>query len=489
MKNLQSLASLIHSLNEFEIKTLKKFLAFYNERGGEKTIYIINEILLNKDISSNALKNRIYNSENRYSFDKLIARAKEKIYEIILFENNIIKNKYPDRVKITFQLKKKLIQCDVLSLKGLREDSDFLCRKIINKAEKYELYDIVMNANQIRQKFINIRKNANVVKLIQRKIELADAVNKSIIFSQGIYNSIINRMNNSTNYNEYFEDLTKTINALTNEYQNNHSNIIGYYLYFLKTELYQINENLEESRRCLNYLLEILKNKSIYTENRMGATLINIANNDLLLGNYKNALDNANRAIKYFPKNIYNQSIVNETLFYIYFYQKKYSDSKQTIESLVSISSPNISQGSKEKWKYLYASLLFSIKEYENCLLVLESIVEIDKDKEGWNINIRILRILTHIEMKQFETVDLEIINLEKYIKRLAKRKEMNPRYIYIIKILIKLANTNYDFRAVAKLRKTYLEIISSNDRLYKWKIKSPELIPFHLWFDKNIVA
>ncbi len=48
-------------------------------------------------------------------------------------------------------------------------------------------------------------------------------------------------------------------------------------------------------------------------------------------------------------------------------------------------------------------------------------ISEIDKDKEGWNVNIRILSILCRIELFETDSVDLNVQNLEKFLKRISK--------------------------------------------------------------------
>ena len=489
MKNFNSLVNLIKKLSEEELKSLLKFMKYYGEKSNiSKSIELVEIILNAKEYNALNIQKQLYKGTNQHAFNKLIDRLKNKILEVLLFNSNISKDIYPERVRVIFDLKKKLIQCDVLSLKGLRDDGDLLCRKIIAKAEKYELFDIVLNALIIRQRFVNIRKKQVEVKGIQKGIQIAENKHKSVLNSQIIYNSILNKINNASDSFSYFEELKFSIEQIEEEYKLYDCDIVCYYLYFLKTELFQIEEKFEGAGDCLLKINVLLSKKSIYSDNRKGTALLNISNNNIFLNKFNDAIIFAADARKYFPNNIFNQALVDEYLFYTNFYLGNFKKANEIINRLVNLPKANIILFSINKWNYFNAVLDFVNKNYQFSISKLSNIVEIDKDKEGWNINKRLLLIMCRIELQQFESADLQVNSLEKFIKRSLKKRDIRLRYIYILRILIKLINSNYNFRQVYESRMRYFQMIDSEEISLKWKIKSPELIKFDDWFKSKFI-
>ena len=52
------------------------------------------------------------------------------------------------------------------------------------------------------------------------------------------------------------------------------------------------------------------------------------------------------------------------------------------------------------------------------------------------------------------------------------------------MRILTKLIQENYDFQITFNKRKKYFDLLTSSEGVFSWKIKSPELIIFHDWFN-----
>ena len=484
MKNLNFLVNLINKLNKEELKSLLKYLKYYNEKNSSsKSLELINIILNSNNYNALTIKKQLYKGVNNFAFNKLIERLKDKILEVLLFNSNISNDNYSERVKVIFDLKKKLIQCDILSLKGLRDDGDLLCRKIISKAEKYELYDIVMNAQIIRQRFISIRKKQADVIDIHKNIQLAENKQKSVLNSQNIYNSILNKINIASDSNSYINELKSAINVLEEEFKLYHTDIVSYYLFFLKIEFFQIQEKYNEAEAFLIKINSLLSKKSIYSDNRKGTTLLNISNNMIYLNKFDDAILYANESREYFKNNVFNQALVEEYLFYANFYKGNLKEASININKLINLPKANNVLFSINKWNYFNAVLDFVKKDFQNSISKLNTVIEITKDKEGWNINKRLMLIMCRIELKQYESVDLQINNLEKFIKRSLKKRDIRLRYIYLLRIFLKLINSNYNFNQVCENRKRYFQLLDSDDINLKWKINSPELIKIDDWF------
>jgi hypothetical protein len=133
--------------------------------------------------------------------------------------------------------------------------------------------------------------------------------------------------------------------------------------------------------------------------------------------------------------------------------------------------------------------LLFRSGAYKESLSELNSLPELVKDKEGWNVARKILQLLAKVEIGDYDSVDLNLQSLEKYLKRIRTQKHLNIRYSVILKVLIKLINEGYNYNITYHKRKKYFEMLENiNDGEAQWKIKSPEFIKFHEWFKSKLL-
>lgn len=113
---------------------------------------------------------------------------------------------------------------------------------------------------------------------------------------------------------------------------------------------------------------------------------------------------------------------------------------------------------------------------------------EIEKDKEGWNVWIRIMRLLCSIEMLKLNMIDYDIESFRKYLERTAKQYEVRERDKLVLKVLLELVKYDYNFSLTSAVVETELEKLKSTDEQYAWNPDSPELILFHDWFDAKLL-
>ncbi|MDB4082957.1 hypothetical protein N9502_01680 [Vicingaceae bacterium] len=113
---------------------------------------------------------------------------------------------------------------------------------------------------------------------------------------------------------------------------------------------------------------------------------------------------------------------------------------------------------------------------------------EIEKDKEGWNVWIRIMRLLCSIEMLKLNMIDYDIESFRKYLERTAKQYEVRERDKLVLKVLLELVKYDYNFSLTSVVVETELEKLKSTDEQYAWNPDSPELILFHDWFDAKLL-
>lgn len=489
MNNLNSLRSVIKKLTRDEMKFLLRILQSKIEdakRGESKSQLLIKLLLVEPNLNSTEIQNKIYGKLNYSAFNKLCSRLQEKALDSMLLNSSIESAGYSKRNEVVFELKKKLIQADILNLKGLREQADSICKKIIVVSKDYEIYDLVVQSLITREKYVRLRKNQKELNKIFNEIKNTNDKFESFRKCQSDFNSIMNKIAASGSELSYYDELKKTVRNLEVEYANFKSNSTGYFLELLKTQLYQIENNYEKANHSLDLALEILKKKSVYSDNRMGSVLLSKSENYIKLRNFKDSLKYTEESIKYFPNNIFNKALVSEYKFYANFFLGQFEESKFNLDYLCSLPKENNILLSINKWKFLSAALLFIENKYLECLNILQSLSEIDKDKEGWNVNIRILKIMTRVELMDTDSVDLNVQNMEKFIKRISKTATVPSRYQLILRVLLSLLNEGYDFKKVANKKRKHLEILELKNNNSGWEIKGPELIPFHVWFNNR---
>ncbi|MEO8087188.1 MAG: hypothetical protein ABI763_10235 [Bacteroidota bacterium] len=492
MNTLNNLKSIIFKLKREEVKSLIKFQRYYQDstdKSNGKAIQLVENILTDPQCTAKDIQVGLYGRENYHAFNKLLNRTKDKIYEVLLFDQNLSKSYYSERNRVVFEIRKKLMQSEVLYLRGMTEELEAFQNKIISKAKEYEVYDSLIEALQAKQRFMGFRFGKKEFNKIENQIILFEENRKAVQRSRSLFTKIGAKINQSESSDDYIEELNESLKILEEDFQNTNSATVGYYFYYLQTESFQINHLYEESQIILNKLLELVtKNPSIYTRVRHGDVVMNIANNEILIKNYDSAIQSAVLATTFYEDNSVNQDLAKELEFFARFYKGEIDHSEKILEEIYNSSRMSHTPFLYSKRAYLLACIKNLKGEIQKSDELLSEVKEIEKDKEGWNLGKRIMTIINKIEKKDFESADLKVLSLEKFIKRILKFRQVRKRDITILRILLKLINEGFNFEKVYEQRKRYFELLESDDPEYKWKVKSPEIIIFHEWFKKKIL-
>lgn len=493
MNTLSAIKSLIDKLKREEVKSLLKFLRYYQDTEDEskgKGTQLVENIISDPGCTAKDLQLDLYGKENYHAFNKLLNRTKEKIYEVLLFDQNLAKPYYSNRNRIVFEIRKKLLQSEILLLRGMTDEFENFLNKIISKAKEYEVYDSLIEALQTKQRFMVLQSGRKEVEKIEKEVAIFEESRKKVQKARAAWTRIGSIINQSTSPYDYLEELEFEIKVLENDYRETNSASIGYFYYFLYVEWLQINKRYSESEEILMKLLDLVKNNvSIYTQARCGDVQINLSNNEILLGDFKLAITNAIVAQSFFDFESLNYYVAREIEFYARFYSNEIDIAEKIISDVCNSTRSANTPFLYSKWRYLYACTKTKKGEIVSSNELLQDYKEIESDKEGWNLSKRILTIINRIELNDLESADLKVLGLEKFIKRLLKSRHVRKRDILIIRILLKLINEGFDFEKVYKQRKRYFDLLESNNTDYGWKIKSPELIIFHEWYKNKMVG
>lgn len=129
MQEYNELKQLIRNLSDEEFKS--EFTRIISQPKG-KSFYLklIDYVRYTQSSSSEEAQFFLYGSLKSGAFNQLIYRAKDNILESLMEKEKISKCLvYDERAKEILQLRKQLIQFDILCLRGLSE----IARKMVNK--------------------------------------------------------------------------------------------------------------------------------------------------------------------------------------------------------------------------------------------------------------------------------------------------------------------------------------------------------------------
>jgi len=452
-----------------------------SDRNKNKSKKLLKIVLNNPMITKVDVERKLYGSPQKISFDKLIDRTVEKIDEILLNFTRDVTSLYSERNYYYFYLKRKLLVIQMRFLRGVEFDIDTQFEKIISSANKFEHYDIMIEALHAKQRNY-VLKNMRAVNQIQKLIVRYEEIGRKVQTTRNIWTRLSVQISRNASSINYMKELTVGRKLLREYFEQTASNTIGYYYYLVEMDYEQIKGNYKEAEIYIKKLLSlIINNESLYTPTKHGEVLINLANNKIFQQDFNSAIQNAIDGKNYF--NSVNYYVATEVEFLARYYNGEINFAERLIAEMYNFCRSNGGPFLYSKYGYLFACIKTNRGEIEKSNELLLEVKEIEKDKGGWNLGKRILMIINGIESSDYEAVESKVLNLEKFLKRISKASYVRKRDKIILRILLKLINENFDFKKVYKLRKKHFDLLEGSDPEYGWKIKSPELIVFHEWF------
>jgi len=135
MNNIIALKKLVSKLNNTEINLLRKQIENNNINSVEgKSVQLLKLLIRKEPLTSVEIQKIIYGKLNYLAFNKLCNRFKDSIHDVLLMDNSIRTSGYSKRNTLLFDLRKKVIQADIIQLRGINEDVLSIYNSIITKS-------------------------------------------------------------------------------------------------------------------------------------------------------------------------------------------------------------------------------------------------------------------------------------------------------------------------------------------------------------------
>ena len=486
MKELKDLKWLILNLTKAEKKVLFKLLKLTNEKGADsKAILLIQSLLNSQDYHVSDLNTILYKDSQIVALRKLIKRTYLRVLDVILLKYSIDSNTtYDLRAKEIFLLRKKLLQYDMLLSRGIQDTSIPELDKLIQKAEKYEYYDILLFILYKKRRLQLASSNYKSFQITNHKIDKFEMARKCLhkaeesFYIACVLNfQSINQEENKSGY------LKSIINEIREDVRITGSKTIRYYLYLHEIEYFDLKMDYYSAYLSSEQLTSFLHKESIVNSlTRMSTALLNKAVYLIKCYRFHESeliLSNLDRRIL---KNKQDDLVIKEILLCIAIFSSKQLLAKECLTYISKLIESDDNYGIK-KSKYYYLGL--------NCNYLfghsLFGKTFSDFPDEKWKFYHRVFSIQLLIEAEKYELADAQIENNRKYIERMKKSDVLDSRQALIGKVLVELSRKSYDFKKVSKSKHKELTLLDSVEPEYRWQIMSPEFIVFQDWFNAQL--
>jgi hypothetical protein len=491
---MQELNDLIQKLEAPEKKLVKTYLdnLVLRSKKDMKITLLFDFLLKNNKALPGAEECAafLYKSKPDSRFRMLKSKLKSRILDALLTDQNIERNNLLDAADLSaIKARKRLSQYYLLILtRGHSSFSNSMLEEIIRSGLKYENYVAVTEAMKAKKYQKGFSKGLADFQKINLQIAFYEYCDQAKMKARDFYYKFILRTDFNAGYSagNHRKYLEACIAELSSDFKRTRSALVGYYLKLIAFAHYNAMGDHLTARQSCEELLDITrKNASVYKKQRVGIAFDYLAECDVNLGAYKEALLHLQEAQRSFPLRSNNFLVSKETELKTLFYMDDMKGAGRALNELVENSAlTNTGDFRFSKYQFYSANILFSQAKYKEALKDLSQHLDISKDKSGWEVAVRVLAIMCDVELQRFDEASLLVENLRKHAQR---NKEISKRNLGIISVLQVLARRGFLFSDLDKKTIKLLEDLAGKDRKYRWQPLGTELIPFHAWMSSKV--
>lgn len=482
------------ALKPEEMRVLRSSLSvFDNVKSPERlvSIKLLDEIVKsNFTLSFSELEKLLYGKKgNGANLKKRLQVLYNRALDILLLDINLHRPEAnSEYCKARVGCKKMLAQAFMLRGRGVLTETKILYDAVIEKAKQFELYDELLEALHMKKSLKIIVSKHKEYEVIKKEIENYEAARQLYYRTLDYFDKLV--INIEFKANEQNQSLLlDVIQDIDKDLKKIKSDNVRYFLYYMKIQYFQELNDYERAEIELVKLIDLLKSSTaIYVHFKYANALMNLGENYLRMENYEGCLEQTYKAEKYLNKLSYNYSLLKEIEFYAFFHSGQYDKALKVINEVLYTKPLTLDDFRKSKRNFYKACICFMKQSYEEALYILKFTDEIKDDKEGWNIGIRLLEILSYLELPVLNANIYKCIErLRKYISYASKTKLIRERDTMILKVILELERNDFDFLITYSKVGDIIEKFNQKRQPHSWLVKSSEMIDLGKWYVKKM--
>jgi len=483
---------LLSRLSSPQLKMFRDYLHYFSVRKDPDTqLMRLADLLLQSQEEVPSLEDCsrvIYGSMNYNGIQKLKSRLQKKVENLMLMDTGTEKRDtgLDELDKYIIIIRRKVALFHILLLSGT-DSSSFLTSEmedIIRLSKKYELYSILVEQLKYKKWMLGLREGEKVLIEIGKQIAFYQRCDEALAKAVDCYYlAVIRNVHHSKSNQESLQKfLKKNIAFLQGEIKVTGSAMVQYYTKQLEAMYYDGLNKVERAQEAAIEMLKIIQgNKSVYRKQRLAIAYIYLSNCDIRMGIYDQAIAYAISAKKLCARNSVNYYASIDYEFLARLYDGDWTHCQRLSQELLRSVKKEIGDFSFAKYLFYQASVYYMNHKYKEALRLLNYKLQLSKDKQGWDVSIRILKIQTLVDMGMLDEASTQVLGLLKHVERSFFETEMKPREKLILKTLRLLEHEGFSGQRVKTKLEKSLELLRQNEN-YKWEPLSSELYPFENW-------
>jgi tetratricopeptide (TPR) repeat protein len=493
---MQEHHSLIHSLTAGEWQSLQQYLTCFSSHDSAQLKRLqLARILREAETSPthNACCINIYGRKNEHGFDVIKSTLKEKVLDFLLTDISADKQQELDKVDyVLIKIKKKSAQFFQLYYSKKRLSVLYnLLDDVINLSRDYEFYALLADHLRTKKNMVSFKEGKEQFDKVNEEIKKYWQFNQVLNSAEHYYYELmlLNEYNGKKDKQKILLFLEDSIAEVGKGFELTKSPLVNYHLKFLELESFWLQKNYSKARSiCLELLDVVRNNKSVYRRQRVGVVYDHLSRCDYYIDLFKHAAEHAREAQKQFNPGSENYCIALEQEFYALLALKENDNAVEIANKMISSASKKeLGSFRYAKYHYLLANALFKQRRFKDALRILSQKLEISKDKAGWEIGLRVLKIMTLIETLKLNEASMAVGSLKQFISYTDKKTPVSQRDKTILALLCQVERVGFMFTLLnGNTEKNMQALLSGKDQ--KWEPFTHEVIPFHEWFAGKMV-
>lgn len=490
---MQQLYSFIQTMSSAERRIVRSYFSAFSSRNETSPLFLklFDYLSSSKEAPTDEqVCKHLYKKPNT-GYRMLKARFRNKVLDALILDVNIDRKESLDETDYaSIIVRKKLSQYfHLFNTRGSNPIARELLDSVIKLSSEYEIYPVLIDCLNIKKHSKGFIKGVDDFKAMNKQIADVDYCNTAKIKAVDYYYQITmwDKFHPNEKPKKKIRFLENCIVELKKDYELTQSASVNYYLKLLEVFYYDLQtEYVAAKDACAQMFDTLSKHKAVFRKQRIGFALGNMGHYHTYLGNFTQAIESFHKAQTYFPELSNNVYLSKEQEFYALFYSGKLDEAEKICKQL--LKAPELTHGSFRlaQYKFYYAAVLFSQKNYKGALKQLAQQLEISTDKTGWEVSLRLLNIMCCVELDRPDCAQLHTNNLRKHLEN-NPQSEFTQRDKLIVRLISAFAKNGFSRHNFNHQFYNSLQLLNSDDKNYQWKILSPELIPFHEWMSKKL--
>lgn len=411
------------------------------------------------------------------------------INEGLILDINIDKQfEYSNSFRNKSLNRKRLILAEILLKKGLQENANLILDDIVSKSTKYEEFDQVIEAYELRKLQCIVTANFKEYDNIDSRLKELETTREGIHKARKLYQDVL-LYSTLPLPKKYAASIETALNKMGEISKKNKTATVWYFMKLVEYENLLVNDQFSKASKVLEGVLQNVKtNAPLQSQEREAQILLKMAHSHVLSKDYEKAKSIFEEASTLFKKSDYDYYVIVNKIVYLDFYMQKYNDIKKHIDTRSRSRYITSAPYSTAQYDFFNGALLYLKNKPLKAANFLLPRVKPDADvsfQTKLGMNFTLLKAGIDLYGSNQKIAQQCVKEAFKNIEKIKSAHKMDDRDKLILRIFKKLRSRNFDFEASQKAIADNLQQLST-DPDYAWEPFRHEVVPTENWFKER---